>query len=317
MMRLEHYIEELLYRYNCVIVPEFGAFLTQNKSAYIKDDTHTFYPPSKVLSFNKLLVSNDGLLVSYIADAEKTTYDDVLQRLAVLTKKWEKQLQNSERLVLDNIGEFWIGKEGKLLFEPSKRVNYLTTSFGLSSCVSSEITREILKDQIVELEEEIPFIITPEQREKKSFRPFLKYAAVAFLTLSLGLTGFRYYTENNSNQVLAHQDAQKEVSRHIEEATFFDAAPLELPALNIKATIINNSSETTYHVVAGAFKVKDNADKKINQLKSEGFNANYIGINKFGFHVVSFDSFTEVNEALNYLRTIKRTKSSDAWMFQE
>jgi len=51
-MRTADYIEELLYRYNCVIVPGFGAFLTQLKSAEINKSTNTFLPPSKVISFN-------------------------------------------------------------------------------------------------------------------------------------------------------------------------------------------------------------------------------------------------------------------------
>ena len=316
-MQLETYISDLLYRYECVIVPEFGAFLTQTKSAFIKEDTHTFYPPSKVLSFNEQLISNDGLLVSYVADAEKTSYDTMLSRLAVLGKNWKKQLVSGERLVIGNIGKLWLNKEGKIVFEPTGQVNYLTTSFGLTSCVSGKITREVLKEEIQKLEEEIPFMITPEQREKKEIRPYLKYAAVVFLGLALGLSGFRFYNDNQNSQYLAQQDAQKQVSKHIEEATFFDVAPLELPPLELNASVVNSVPKTTYYIVAGAFKVKENADKKVGQLKDKGFNASYIGINKFGFHVVSFDSFTEVDKALNYLRTIKRTESSDAWLFQE
>ena len=315
-MRLEHYIEELLYRYNCVIVPEFGAFLTQTKSAFIKEATHTFYPPSKIISFNEQLKSNDGLLVSYVADAEKTTYEDMLQRMTTFGKNWKNQLERGESIFLGTIGKLWLSKEGKILFEPSNQVNYLTTSFGLSSCVSAKITREILKEEVEKLEENIPFIITPEQRDKKEFRPYLKYAAVVFFGLALGLSGFRFYNENLASQQLVQKNAQQQVSKHIEEATFFDAAPLELPALNLNAKV-EVEAKTTYYIVAGAFKVKDNADKKINQLKEKGFNASYIGVNKFGFHVVSFDSFTEVDKALNYLRTIKRTESSDAWLFQE
>tara|TARA_R110002050_G_scaffold15706_3_gene48102 strand:+ start:48647 stop:49594 length:948 start_codon:yes stop_codon:yes gene_type:complete len=315
-MRLEHYIEELLYRYNCVIVPEFGAFLTQTKSAFIKEATHSFYPPSKVISFNGQLTSNDGLLVSYMAEAEKTSYEDMLKRIAVLGKNWKKQLQNGERLSLENIGKLWLSKEGKILFEPANQNNYLTTSFGLSSCVSAKITREILKEEVEQLEDKIPFIITPEQREKTSFRPYLKYAAVVFLGLAMGLSGYRFYNDNVTSQQLVQQNAQKEVARHIEEATFFDTTPLELPALNLNAKV-ELEPKTTYYIVAGAFKVRENADKKISQLQTKGFNASYIGVNKFGFHVVSFDSFTAVDKALNYLRTIKRTESNDAWLFQE
>ena len=46
-MELETYISDLLYRYECVTIPEFGAFLTQRASATIDDATNTFYPPKK------------------------------------------------------------------------------------------------------------------------------------------------------------------------------------------------------------------------------------------------------------------------------
>ncbi len=315
-MKLEQYIEELLYRYNCVILPDFGAFLTQSKSAFIKESTHTFYPPSKVISFNELLTSNDGLLVSYIADAERTTYEVMLKRLGVVSKNWKEQLQNGERLNLENIGKLWLNNEGKILFEPSVQNNYLTSSFGLSSCVSAQITREILKEQVELLEDKIPFIITPEQREKNSFRPYLKYAAVAFIGVAAGLSALRFYNDNISSQQFIQQTVQKKVSRHIEEATFFDTAPLELPPLNLNVKV-DRENQTTFYIVAGAFKVRTNAEKKIMELKAKGFNSNYIGVNKFGFHVVSFDSFTEVNKALNFLKTIKREVSSDAWLFQD
>ena len=52
-MQLETYISDLLYRYECVTVPEFGAFLTQRVSAKVHESTNAFYPPKKVLSFNE------------------------------------------------------------------------------------------------------------------------------------------------------------------------------------------------------------------------------------------------------------------------
>ncbi len=50
-MQLETYISDLLYRYECVVVPEFGAFLTQRESAKIHESTNAFYPPKKVVVF--------------------------------------------------------------------------------------------------------------------------------------------------------------------------------------------------------------------------------------------------------------------------
>ena len=120
-MGMEHNIAELLYRYNCVVVPGFGAFLTQLKSAVIHSDTNTFYPPTKVLSFNEQLSSNDGLLVSYMANAEKTSYEEMLQQLDDVIKEWKIQMENGERLVFPNIGELWLNTESMIL-EPGAAI---------------------------------------------------------------------------------------------------------------------------------------------------------------------------------------------------
>lgn len=311
-MGTEHYIAELLYRYNCVIVPEFGAFLTQMKSAVINDTTNSLYPPSKIVSFNEQLSSNDGLLVSYMADAEKTSYEEMQQQIASVSQEWKKLMGAGERLSLSNIGQLWLNKEGKIQFQPSYQVNYLTSSFGLSSFVSTPVSREVLKEEVEELEEKIPFMITPETRKETRFRPYLKYAAVILLAIATGFTGYRLYNDKESNLVLAQQEAQQQVSKNIQEATFFNTAPLELPAVSLN--VITKKKKAVHQVIAGAFRIRENAEKKVLQLKKKGYNASYIGANQYGLHMVAYGSFDDTNEALIYLRKIKKSESPEAWL---
>ncbi|MEH6679630.1 MAG: SPOR domain-containing protein [Sediminicola sp.] len=313
-MGTEHYIAELLYRYNCVIIPGFGGFLTQLKSAVIHEGTNSFSPPRKLVSFNGQLISNDGLLVSHMADAEKVGYEEMLERTHKVAEDWKRKLNLGERISLPNVGELWMDKDMKILFQPSYHINYLTSSFGFSPFVSNPVLREQLKEEIVEMEERIPFMITPESRKEGYMRPYLKYAAIILLAFSTGLTGVRFYKTSKSNQQLEHQEAQERVSRTIQEATFFGNAPLELPALKLE---IAKKNQVHYYVVAGGFRAVENAEKKVAQLKAKGYNADYIGENKHGLHLVTYNSFTDAQEALVYLRQIKRTVSYEAWLYQE
>lgn len=314
-MVLEHYISELLYRYNCVMVPNFGAFLTQNQSAIINSATNSFYPPTKVISFNQQLVANDGLLVSHMADVKNTSYEEMLKQVTKQSEAWKTLLKKGKRLNFASIGELWLNENGKIQFQPQYDVNYLTSSYGFSSFVATPIIREVLKEEVDTLEEKIPFIFTPEEREANRIRPFLKYAAIFLLAVSTGLTAFRYFNENSSQQQLVVEEAEEQVTQRIQEATFFDIEPLELPSISLEV-ITKPEKETTrvHHVVAGAFRFRKNADKKIRQLKRRGYNATYIGTNKFGLHMVNYDSYTDVDEALNALRSIKRNHSRDAWL---
>ena len=84
-MQLSPYIKDLLYRYECVIIPGFGAFLANYTSATIDADSSTFYPPGKTISFNRQLQTNDGLLANYVASVEGTSYELALQKIRNFT----------------------------------------------------------------------------------------------------------------------------------------------------------------------------------------------------------------------------------------
>ena len=73
-MNISNYIQDLLYRYECVVLPGFGAFLAQKQSAFIDENSNEFFPPKKVISFNRQLIKNDGLLANYIAEVENVKY---------------------------------------------------------------------------------------------------------------------------------------------------------------------------------------------------------------------------------------------------
>jgi len=175
-MQLETYISDLLYRYECVTVPEFGSFLTQRVSAKVHASTNAFYPPKKVLSFNEQIQTNDGLLANYIADVEKIPYEVATKKIQKRVKSLKSYLTEGETLTFDNIGDLSFNNEGKILFEPSYHLNYLTNAFGLSQLVSPVISREVYKEEVEAIEKVIPLTVTPEKRKT---RPYLKYAAIA------------------------------------------------------------------------------------------------------------------------------------------
>lgn len=307
-MRIENYISDLLYRYECVIVPGFGAFLAQYQNAKVHATTNAFYPPSKSISFNEQLKSNDGLLANYLADVLKISYEEATKKLDAAVFSWKKALQNEEKIELNSIGNLWLNEEGNLLFQPSYHINYLTESFGLSSFVSPAISREEMKKDVLELEDKVPIAFTPERRKSPVY---LKYAAVILLALSAGTLGYRYVNQQGEHRMQVVQtQAQQQVEKNIQQATFFDTSPLEMPSV----TLTVKKEPLKYHIIAGAFRVEENADKKVSELKSQGYKALRIGKNKYGLHQVTYASFSTVPKALEFLRTIKSSVASEAWL---
>lgn len=306
-MQLETYISDLLYRYDCVTVPGFGAFLTHRVSAKIHETTNTFYPPKKALSFNEQLQQNDGLLANYIAEVEKIPYSTALNKISKQIKSIKSYLVEGETIQFKNIGELVLNVDGKIQFDPSSHVNYLTDAFGLSHFTSSDISREVYKETVETIEETAPIALTP---EKRSNRNWFKYAAAAVVLLGLGGFGAATYYNNtieNHNQ-LAQEQANEQLDAKVQEATFVISNPL--PA----ATLSLEKQSGNYHIVAGAFRVEANSDKKVKQLRDQGFKARKIGANRYGLHEVVYASFETRTEAQQELYKIRREHNRDAWL---
>ena len=71
MIALARHIESLLLKHDCVIVPDFGGFVTQQVSARYVEDEGLFLPPYRSVGFNGCLKLNDGLLAQSYRNAAK------------------------------------------------------------------------------------------------------------------------------------------------------------------------------------------------------------------------------------------------------
>ncbi len=308
-MSAEKYIQDLLFRYECVIIPGFGALIAQRKPAEIHESTHAFYPPRKVVSFNRQLVKNDGLLANYIAESEKISFETALQKVHAFTEQLKKALSEEKEITLDQIGTFQMSADDKLQFQPFYHQNYLSESFGLSSFTSPKIKREEYKRKAEELEEKTGLVFTHEKKEKPVHK-YLKVAAIGLIALGLsGFLGMNWYAQQIETQnIAAQQTAEDQLEGKIQKATFVIGNPL--PEVIFKIAV----QPANYHIVAGAFREESNAEKKTQQLREKGFQARQIGQNKWGLYQVVYCSFQDKSKSLEALRKIKRTDNEAAWL---
>ena len=308
VMRIEQYISQLLYRYQCVTVPGFGAFLTENRPAQLVEETHTFYPPKKVVLFNFHLKNNDGLLANQLAHGEKISYEQAVTLLENEVATWKIALQKNEAISLKNIGKLSLNSEKNIVFEPIDQLNYAMTSFGLTSFVSPRIKREVYKEEVEKIEEKAPIVFTPERRAT----PWLKYAAI--FAFSIGIAGYFgnqwHQTKIASETLLVEKAVQQKVENKIQEATFF----IENPLPSVSLTIKEEKTERHYHVVAGAYKENNNAERALQSLLKLGYEAKIISPNKYGLHPVLYGSYASLEDAKTALQTIKQAHNKEAWM---
>ena len=81
-MKISYHIFNLLQEHDCVIVPNFGAFVARNISAKISRDGSRIYPPNKEITFNKSLIKSDGLLINRISSDENISYEMANDKLS-------------------------------------------------------------------------------------------------------------------------------------------------------------------------------------------------------------------------------------------
>ncbi|MFA7445392.1 MAG: SPOR domain-containing protein [Flavobacteriaceae bacterium] len=314
-MKLEKYIAQLLYRYECVTIPEFGSFLTEVRPARLQPNTYTFYPPKKVVSFNSLLRKNDGLLIHHISQSAKIPYNEAVNLLQQEVSRWKKTLESNQLLELKNIGEIHLNAENNLVFTASENANYLPDSFGLSAVVSPVIRRNYIQE--VASEEINKPEITVDQTPKvipitkaKSKTPFIKYGVAAAVIIGAGLFFANNYHQNQVAQqtLLVEQAVQQEIENKIQEATFVLENPNTTPV-----TLTVKEEKLHYHIVAGAFREEANAEKAFKELSEQGFKSRKLEKNKYGLYPVLFGSYTTYEEAQQNLREIRKI-NADAWL---
>ena len=318
-MLLTRYIQELLYQYECVTIPHFGAFLTRPLMAKVSDGGN-FYPPRKEVTFNQLLKTNDGILAHYVAQKEGLTYENALRLIEKEVSSWKKRLK-TQTLRFPGVGEILLNFDKKITFIPRGKVNFDTSSFGLTHFKRKLSNNTIIQPKISSLmkNNNDDLMFTPE-KEKTKKSPMLRYAAIGIIGIALLASSYyfgdQYVTEQ---RLVAQQKAQQQIEKNVQEATF-DLGTLSEIEVSVVSKPVQEATpldENYYSVIAGSFRSIENAEKKVETLNEEGYTAALAQSSPDGLYRAAYGRFTSKKEAINLLYYIKYTLKEDAWYLEE
>ena len=161
-MKLNKYIRQLLTDNEMVIIPGFGAFISEYQPAEIDDATDELKPPSTRLIFNPQIRNNDGLLVGYVAELTRNSHFEALQKIEKERDNIIYQLDKGEKVELENLGTLYYNADNQVEFISESDKNLSHESFGLESVSLTEpgaeenIEEETAVTEPVEPEETIP-----------------------------------------------------------------------------------------------------------------------------------------------------------------
>ncbi len=162
-MNLAKEIAYLLYKHNCVIVPNFGAFLVNEKAAEFNPAAKYASPKQKVITFNSQIQSNDGLLANHLSISNAYSYEQGLATIQEFVTSLNSFLHEKRNSELAEIGTFYLTKEEKLIFVPYHSVNFAMESFGLPKLRLNTIQELEVADKPLPVKEEAPKKIVKER----------------------------------------------------------------------------------------------------------------------------------------------------------
>jgi nucleoid DNA-binding protein len=306
---IEHYISQLLYTNDCVILIGFGGFVCSNTTSKLNRQTGLLSPPNRSILFNNQLIDNDGLLINQIAKTEEISQERAKDLVLKFVEKNTTNLKKYRSLRFNKIGLFTLKNDNTIVFTQDLANNYNLDSFGMQSAVFTSVKRD--NSEIIEGQLKII-----KQKNNFSSKRLLKVAAILIPLIGISLVSLTQ--QKNINSIYTQMADLNPFNTEVEENTSIAIAEINkkfnTPILNIE---IDNTDmkpvlvEQKHYIIAGAFSVEKNATKMMNKLNRWNYNSTII--NNKSIMRVSYDSFTTKNQAINALVSIRK-ENPDAWI---
>jgi nucleoid DNA-binding protein len=340
-MDISVYLIELLRVHDCVIVPDFGGFVTNYRPAEMDLAGNSFNPPRKEIIFSAMLKKNDGLLVNHISESEGIGYLDARLMITEFVEESQSRLENGETIQLSMIGSLKYDQNEKLIFEPDLKENLLLDAYGMESfqfpqlkrpeifitkksfqdkeAVSPVFSTRRVKTLAVTIPLLLALIIIPVKKDSlQKYNPF-NYQTSVTAPINLNQTPTNIMTPTVSADVKSlPPESRTETEKELRKDSVITSAK---PIAIVKEVKKENnethglsSSEEKYHIIGGCFKMKENAEKQIKFLKSEGFKS-IISQAPSGNYIVTVQSYSGKNEAVLALKNLREKEpKAGYWM---
>ncbi len=290
-------IKDLILLHDCVIIPEFGGFVTNYKPAKISNSN--FLPPSKAINFNNKLKFNDGLFVNYLAKQAGINYMDASKKVKLLVQEINYHLADGERVSIDEIGDLFYNENDQLIFEPAQDNKLNLDAYGLSRFQYESLYAKKLSRTVSPENRDAVEVIFQNRSLKKVLIGVPLMIALSFFPI-----------KDNKENIL-----QSDLSVLTEMM-----APAE-PAQVVETEIIPVSQEVTaedrFFIIGGSFRSSENAERFLQQKLDEGFEAKNLGLIK-GLNYIALGGFPDFASAKAKQLEIKdKSPDSGVWIYNK
>ena len=343
MVKIDKYIGELLYDHECVIVPELGGFLSSYVPSKIHPVRHLVLPPSKKIAFNVFLRQNDGLLANHVVQLEQVSYPEALREIEGYVESCNRELGAGKKFIIERVGILSKDTENNIQFEPFSNINYLKDSFGFSPVQFVPVSQSNFEQQV---EKQLHDFISlrPSQAPARpsvfrrkarlnTLNTMLLGGSILWLCLNLyivsptkvnfaSLNPFTAAKETTVSEIPKPQIYTQPAVAHTETVfvkstePIFPETTVVPPSQELLEAISSKQTGHSYFIIAAAFKSMTNANKKANELRSQGFTDASVIVKGDGFKLVCYQGFSTHASAVQELQKMQES-NPEAWIFSK
>ena len=349
MIELQRHIEILLLSNDCVVVPEFGGFITHAEPARYDTNDKSFLPPLRTLGFNPQLRMNDSVLAQSYVEAYDLSYPEALRRIENEVDELKRHLEEEGYYVLEDLGELSVNQDGNYEFAPCESGILSPEFYGLSSYQFRRLKDEPIQEEVrqpmlsVAKEIALPQATTEEPQlldfaddddddsaisiKMSWIRNAVAIAAAvaAFFFIATPVTNSDLGTEamtqlqNSILYKLIPQDTTlPAVEPVVEQATAKATVDAGVKtSTKTKEETAAQKPATTYCIIVASQVKLANAERYVEQLKKEGFPDAYVYISNNVVRVVSaeFSNQADAYQQLNKMSL--KEEFYEAWVYKK
>ena len=323
-------IGELLYEYDTITIPSFGAITMYYQAADVDVLQGKLNPPKKEVNFNSNIVINDGLLTDQIRVKFGISFEAAQETVEYFVQQIYTTLQKGDSFELVNIGKFY--KQGQDIHFTPNITNFNADAYALPRVQFFPIAKANegkIQFNALPMEETIA-MLPPPPREwgwvLQWIIPTLAVVALSLTVYALRDSIFSKFTkqeqantiipdlieESKNNQARVNQKPVPTSTTSAETAEKLSEDETESDTE--QATLPPNQKEKV--IIIGAFQSKENAEQLIKEIVKAGYNPisetrnskRYVGI-RYGYD--------EERTFNNAFADIKKRFNKDAWILNE
>ena len=346
------YISELLYDHECVIVPDFGAFISKESPATLDYVNHILTPPSKEVRFNGQLLTDDGLLIGYMAKKMDVTMTESAKMVHEFAMRSLAVLEASGVLRLDGMGVLTRVTDRDYIFQLDDNLNLFGDAFGLTTIKAQPIYRretyQHIAEQIATEQKTKNTLMTVHEEEGeqrphhvtrsnyKWFRAAAYSMMIATVLVLLGWGADRGDSRFASWNPLFYSSPNEFIAKHFNvnfgKRVIFDKVdriPMKswcLPAFDEEVThlepvdldYLKPIDPRCYYIIGASLRSEADAQRCVSMFKKLGFdNAVALPMNEDGNVRVAYELAMGRDVALRRLEIIQKDYNEAAWLLRK